>query len=256
MKIGIIGGAGVAATNKLNELIEVELTKNGAFRDCHHPEIIIWQATNAPSRSMFLEGKGKSFVEDYVEIAKQLKNCGCRKIFMCCNTAHFAIDEISQKANIEIVNLVQNVVQEVSKKKVNSVGLVVSDGCLKGKVYEKYFKQICPEVKIIYPNEVNQELVTKGICNIKNIHRFDSENSDERPKKIFKQVKEQLQKDGAEIVIMGCTDIRVDYYENENIDSLEVLKKVILAEIHMTERENNFIPVSKKIGSLESGAEK
>ena len=38
--IGIIGGAGVAATNKLNELIEIDLTSKGAFRDCHHPEII------------------------------------------------------------------------------------------------------------------------------------------------------------------------------------------------------------------------
>ena len=53
--IGIIGGAGVAATNKLLELIENKLTKEGAFRDCHHPEMIIWQATQAPSRSLFLE---------------------------------------------------------------------------------------------------------------------------------------------------------------------------------------------------------
>ena len=124
--IGIIGGNGVAATNKLNDLIEEEYTKNGAFRDAHHPELLIWQATQAPSRSMFLEGK--------------------------------------------------------------------------------------------------------GICNIKNTHRFDDINSEERPNFIFKRVREHLLIKGADIVVMGCTDIRVDYYDDRDIDSLEVLKKRIINE--------------------------
>lgn len=34
--LGIIGGAGVAATNKLNVLIEERFTKNGAYRDARH----------------------------------------------------------------------------------------------------------------------------------------------------------------------------------------------------------------------------
>lgn len=147
---------------------------------------------------------------------------------MCCNTAHYAIDEISQKADIKFINLVKEVVKEVTKKNVQSVGLIASDGCLKGMVYEKYFKEICPNTKIIYPDEKYQKLVTKGICNIKNMHRFDIKNSIERPNFIFRQVKNHLRKAGAEIVIIGCTDIRVDYYEKGNIDSLEILKKIII----------------------------
>ena len=36
--IGVIGSNGVAATNKLCQLIEEMGVKNGAFRDAHHPE--------------------------------------------------------------------------------------------------------------------------------------------------------------------------------------------------------------------------
>ena len=36
---------------------------------------------------------------------------------------------------------------------------------------------------------------------------------------------------GAEIVISGCTDIRVDYYNPSDIDSLEVLKDLILERV-------------------------
>lgn len=227
--IGIIGGAGVAATNKLNELIEIEYTKNGAYRDCHHPEIIIWQATQAPSRSMYLEGRGKSFIDDYIEIAKKLKLCGAKKILMCCNTAHYAIDEISKNANIEIINLVREIVKIIQCKNVNNIGLIASDGCLKGKVYEKYISELCPNINVIYPDADMQRLVTKGICNIKNQHRFDDINSSERPKTIFKQVHQHLKNRGAEIVVVGCTDIRVDYYDEDNIDSLEVLKNLIIS---------------------------
>lgn len=224
--IGIIGGAGVAATNKLQELIEIELTKNGAYRDCHHPEMIIWQATKAPSRSMYLEGKGESFIPDYINIAKKLKKCGTDKIAMCCNTAHYAIDEISKKADINFINLVEQCV--LRTKTYKKVGLVASDGCLKGKVYEKYFEKHCPDTEIIYPDKDYQKLVTKGICNIKNIHRFQNDN--ENPKVIFEKVQKHLSKKGAEKIIIGCTDIRVGYFDNNNIDSLEVLKELILNE--------------------------
>lgn len=231
MRIGIIGGAGVAATNKLNELIEIEITRNGAFRDCHHPEIIIWQATKAPSRSMFLEGKGASFIDDYVEIAQNLKKCGCEKICMCCNTAHYAIDEISQKAGIEIINLIEQVALKVKELGVKSVGLMASDGCLKGRVYEQYFNIICPEVKIIYPSNEYQKKVTKGICNIKNLHRFDCASSPEKPSNLFNKVYIHLKKKGAEKIIAGCTDIRVDYFYEDNLDSLEILKNAIMKNI-------------------------
>lgn len=228
--IGLIGGAGVAATNKLQELIEIELTKNGAFRDAHHPEMIIWQATQVPSRSMYLEGKGESFIPGYVDIAKKLKQCGADKICMCCNTAHYAIEEISKRADIKFINLVENCVIIAKKTGIHKIGLIASDGCLKGKVYEKYFKKHCPDIEIIYPNEKYQKLVTKGICNIKNIHRFDKENSIDKPDNIFKEIKKHLNKNGAEKIIIGCTDIRVGYYEKDNIDSLEVLKEIIINE--------------------------
>lgn len=107
--LGIIGGNGVAATNRLLELIEEKCTRNGAFRDAHHPEMIVWQATQAPSRSMYLEGKGESFISDYVNIGKKLKKMGCMELCMCCNTAHYAIDELSQKIDLPFINIIDEV---------------------------------------------------------------------------------------------------------------------------------------------------
>lgn len=228
--IGVIGGNGVAATNKLMELIENHYTKNGAIRDCDHPEIIVWQATKAPSRSMFLEGRGESFIPEYIEVAKKLKQCGAKKVAMCCNTAHYAIDEIKKGADVDFIDLIKEVVLNAKEKNIKKIGLMTTDGCRLAKIYDKYFEKFYQSAKLIYPNEEFQKLVTKGICNIKNLHRFDDEFSDENPDKIFKKVKKHLIENGADVVITGCTDIRVSYFEEDNIDSLELLKSAIIRE--------------------------
>lgn len=225
--IGIIGGAGVAATNKLNVLIENLFTLNGASRDAHHPEIIIYQATKAPSRSMFLEGRGKSFVDDYIRIGKKLKNAGATTLCMSCNTAHYAIDEIQKKTGLPFINLIAEVVTEVKNTNQKKIGLIASDGCLIGRVYEKYFNKIYPEARIIYPDKIFQQEVTRGICNIKNSNRFKEDFSTDRPKNIFAKVSNHLIQKKADIILIGCTDIRVDYFNPNSIDSLEVLAKKI-----------------------------
>ena len=103
MIFGMIGGAGVAATNCFNNKLENKLTSVGAYRDQHHPEVICYQATNVPSRSMYFEGRGPSFIPGYIDIAKRLERFGADILFMNCNTAHAAFDEISSAVNIGFI---------------------------------------------------------------------------------------------------------------------------------------------------------
>lgn len=231
MLIGILGGAGVAATNLLNHLIELEYTCHfGAIRDCDHPEIITWQATSAPSRSMFLEGRGPSFIEDYVHIVKKLHALGCDKIFMNCNTAHFAFDEIKKQSQAPLVNLVEETVKRTAKISPKRVGLLASDGCLQGKVYERYFKKYIPQAQIIYPDAEHQRMVTQGICNVKNQHRFDESCKESCPEHLFSEVCNDLRRQGADKIILGCTDIRVGFRDQSSdlIDSLFVMRDLIV----------------------------
>lgn len=228
--IGIIGGAGVAATNKLLTLIEEQFVSDGAFRDCHHPEMLVWQATKAPSRSMYLEGRGESFIDDYVQIARKLRDCGATMLCMNCNTAHYAIEEISARSGMSFINLIEEVAHEIKRRQLKKVGLVASDGCLIGKVYETWVQKCCPWVELIYPDAEFQKLSTLGICNTKNHHRLGAEESPERPRTIFSRVHQHLLDKGAETVVMGCTDIGVDYCNEMCIDSLRVLADAIIRE--------------------------
>lgn len=226
MKIGVIGGNGVAATNRLCDMIERKVTASGAFRDAHHPEMIVWQATSVPSRSMFLEGRGPDWRPDYIRIAKSLKALGCDIGCMCCNTAHYAVDEIAEKSGLKFINLLEGVATRVKGLGLGKVVMFCSDGARKFDIYGKVFKRICPEVELIYPPELDQALVTKVICGVKTRSRFDFE-----PRKILMEMIERTEVP----VILGCTDLRVAFCSqdvlpaNVAVDSLEQLADAIIS---------------------------
>lgn len=237
--LGIIGGNGVAATNRLLQIIEEKLTKSGAYRDAHHPEMIIWQATQAPSRSMYLEGRGPSWIDDYVEIGKKLKSCGCTKLCMCCNTAHYAIEELQDKIGLPFINLLDLVALECHHQGLRRVGIMCTDGLRNVGLYEKRFKKIAPEIHIVYPVEDYQRQVTLGICNAKKSKRFeDVANNQEHPYNCFARVCRHLTRDkNVDGIVAGCTDISNVFNLSGGkiayIDSLEVLANKIVSEVKM-----------------------
>lgn len=229
--IGVIGGNGVAATNKLCQLIEEMGVKNGAFRDAHHPEMIIWQATQVPSRSMYLEGRGDSFIPGYVSIGKKLKDCGCTELCMCCNTAHYAINELQEQIGLPFINLLVVVAKEANKHGAKRIGMMCSDGLRKIRLYDKWFEKVNDEMHLIYPDDEMQKLVTLGICNAKNSKRFDPED-DECPEKLLTKVCDRFLEQGDDCIVGGYTDINAVFCPKEwkgvyYVDSLNVLANYI-----------------------------
>jgi len=227
MKIGVIGGNGVAATNRLCDMVERKVTAAGAFRDAHHPEMIVWQATSVPSRSMFLEGRGADWRPDYIRIARQFKAIGCDVGCMCCNTAHYAVDEIERESGLKFINLLEEVARCAKSIGNLSYEVFCSDGARKFDLYGNAFAKIYPECKLVYPSEERQHQVTEVICGVKTKARLDGDSN---------LVKLAGLIDAATApVILGCTDLRVAYPNDASpvggklaIDSLECLADVIV----------------------------
>lgn len=227
MKIGVIGGNGVAATNRLCDLIERKVTARGAFRDAHHPEMIIWQATGAPSRSMFLEGRGEDWRPDYIRIARAFKSLGCDLGCMCCNTAHYAVDEIAKASELPFINLLEEVALAAKATGGKRFEIFCSDGLRKFDLYGKAFRKVAPDCDIVYPDEERQKLVTATICGVKTKARLETDENRVRL--------DALVESATAPVILGCTDLRVAYPNGAEVvrgrvavDSLEVLADAIV----------------------------
>ena len=234
MIIGVIGGNGVAATNLLCEIIETKVTASGALHDQDHPEMIVWQATHVPSRSMYLEGSGPNWIPDYVDIATKLKMFGCNLGCMCCNTAHYAIDEIQEKSGLEFINLLEEVVAKSKKTGLKRFEMLCSDGARKFDIYGPVFARDFPDAEIVYPSAERQKLVTKVICAVKSRDRFLHEGDPNSPKVLL----QELIQNASAPVILGCTDLRVAFAPDMLIDgkvavdSLECLADGILTRVN------------------------
>lgn len=230
MKIGVIGGNGVGATNRLVHLIERKRIAAGAFRDQHHPELVVFYKTQSPSRSMYLEGRGPSFIEGYIEDAKELKRLGCGAGCICCNTAHYAIDRIQDESGLPFINMLEEVAKKAKATGETRFELFGTDGARKFDLYGAAFRRIFPEAQIAYPSEDRQKLVTKVICDVKNKARLLPPENPESPISILKG----LIKSAKAPVILGCTDLRVAYSPDEQVgdgvavDSLESLAEAVL----------------------------
>lgn len=228
MRIGVIGGNGVAATNLLCEMIERKMTSAGAFRDAHHPEMIVWQATSAPSRSMFLEGRGPDWRPHYIEIARQFRQLKCDIGCMCCNTAHYALEDVETGSGLPFIDLLKEVALVAQSSGEKQFELFCSDGARKFDLYGKIFRRICPDVKLAYPDETRQNAVTQVICGVKTSARMERDN-------VPLQQLEVLVAGARHPVIFGCTDLRVAYGSQAElpsavaIDSLECLADKIVS---------------------------
>ena len=227
MKIGVIGGNGVAATNRLCDIVERKLTASGAFRDAHHPEMIVWQATSAPSRSMFLEGRGPDWRPDYIRIAKMFKSIGCDLGCMCCNTAHYAVKEVSEGSGLPFINLLEEVALAAKATGVERFEIFCSDGLRKFDLYGKAFAKVFPEAEVVYPSDERQKQVTETICGVKNKSRLEGMANLMRLQKLIEEAEAP--------VVLGCTDLRVAYPNDVwpvggklVVDSLEVLADAII----------------------------
>ena len=204
--IGVIGGNGVAATNRLCQLIEEMGIRNGAYRDVHHPEMIIWQATQVPSHSMFLEGRGDSFIPGYVDIGLKLKASGCSELCMCCNTAHYALNQLQEQIGLPFINLLEEVAKEANRQKAKRIGTICSDGLRKFKLYDHWFSKVNSEMILLYPEDDIQKLVTLGICNANNSKR-NKPNDNGFPETLFAKVCDWFCDHDVDCIVLGCTDI-------------------------------------------------
>lgn len=231
-RIGILGGAGVAASAELVRRIVDLVTEQGARFDQEHPEVILIQATQAPSRSLWLEGRGPSFVPSYVETATRLRQAGAGIVAMCCNTAHAAHAEIAAAADVQLLDLIElSVAEALVLAKGRPVGILSSSGTRLAGLYHKALAAAAPASVLLESDEAGQARVTEGIVAVKRGRRHGTAAAP-GPDRLFAEAADDLVTRGAGVVILGCTEIPLafppDWTAAPTVDTIDVLARACL----------------------------
>ncbi|MTI56442.1 aspartate/glutamate racemase family protein [Geosporobacter ferrireducens] len=208
--LGILGGMGPEATSYFfHQLIKATPVK----KDGDHIKTIIFNNPQIPDRTEAILGRGESPVEVMAKSARILEQVEVSTIFMPCFTAHYFFDEVQAQIHTPMTNLLKIIHHYIEEhhKDVKTVGILCTDGTIKSKIFEKELEHY----NIIYPQQdIQASCVVEAIYGEKGIKAGYTEGE---PAERLTKAAQHLKAQGAQLVIMGCTEIPLAF-KDESID--------------------------------------
>ena len=197
-RIGIVGGMGPMAGVYLQQLI-IEATP--AARDQDHLEVVCFTNPHVPERMRSLaEDGGRRYAEAVRASAQLVAGAGATCIAIPCNTAHARLREIQEGVEVPILDMIALGLDalEAAHGRGRRVGLLATIGTLRQQVYEG--RAGGRVAAWVLPEPGDQQRVAEAILAVK-VGRI----AEAAP--ILVPVVERLRDRGADVVIVGCTEL-------------------------------------------------
>lgn len=197
-KLGVIGGLGPMATALYMKMI-IEMTD--ARNDQEHIEMIIYNCPQIPDRTDYILGKSKlNPAPKMIEIGKKLVEDGAELITFPCVTANYFYEELAEGIKAPIINIIEEVCIYLKEQNIKKAGLMATSGTIASRLFQDTFEK--EGLSLALPEDEKQDDVMHVIYeNVKANKPVEM--------KCFNRVAEQLKKDGAEVIILGCTELSV-----------------------------------------------
>lgn len=216
--LGVLGGLGPAASAFFYERI---IENTDAVKDQEHIDMVILNHASMPDRTKaIISGETDEIIEKFSKDLKIFESLGVKNIAIPCNTSHAFYDKMQESTDIPIINMVNESVKYARKnfRDVKKIGIMATDGTIISKVYETECKK--QGINCIIPSPDRQKDVMHII--------YDEVKKGRKPsKKLFDGVTEELLSNGADVIILACTELSV-YREFEQIppiciDAMDIL---------------------------------
>jgi aspartate racemase len=197
--IGLIGGMSWESTVEYYKIINELVTEK--LGGIHSAKIIMHSFDFQEIEELQHSGKWDELTDLLVEKAILLKNAGADFIVICTNTMHLMADDIEKRANIKVVHIAEATGDAIINKKMNKVALLGTKFTMQKDFYKKVLKDKY-NIQTIIPNEEDMQIIHDIIYNELVIGKITHES-----KTKYINIIEKLAKDGAEGVVLGCTEI-------------------------------------------------
>lgn len=220
--IGILGGMGPLATADLFHKI-IELTK--AAVDQAHLPIVVANIPQIPDRTAALLRGGEDPTPHLLASAERLKHAGADFMIVPCNNSHYFLKQIHDSLPLPLLSMIDTTADVLHKQGVKAAGIMATSGTLQSHIYDDALQ--ARAIEAILPTDAEQKIIMEVIYDVVKAGHFDY---DPAP---FVAVIAALRARGAEILILGCTElpIAITMFELDGhfIDpTLEIAKAAIL----------------------------
>jgi len=197
--IGLIGGMSWESSIEYYRIInETAKAKLGGL---HSAKSIMYSVDFAEIEILQHQGKWAEAAQILVDAAKNLENGGADFIVLCTNTMHKVADDIQANVKIPLLHIADATAQLVKDSGIQKIGLLgtrftMEEEFYKGRLSQKY------GLSVDVPNAQEREVVHRVIYDELVVGKIQQHSKEK-----YINIIEQMVNQGAEGVILGCTEI-------------------------------------------------
>ena len=237
--IGIVGGMGpLAGLDVFKKIIE----ETTAQKDQDHPSVLLFSLPSTlPDRTEFLLGREKTNPAYAIaEILRKLEEAGATVAGIPCNTAHapeiFGVisEELAaRESQLQLVHLIEETTAFVKENfPGRRIGVLSTTGTRRTGLYKNALEQAGLEV--IEPGDSWQERIHATVYSEEYGIKANCCPVKEKAVSELKLAIAELKKLGADVILMGCTEIPLAITESEIhalpiVDANRVLARKLIA---------------------------
>lgn len=196
--IGLVGGTGWVSTLDYYRYFNELVFKN---TDGESTAEVIINSVNYPAiAKLTAAGKWDDITKIITEAALALQTAGADCILLGANTMHHIAPQVKAAINIPFIHIAEETGKEIKKKGLKKVALLGT----KYTMQLPFFKDVLAsmEIETIIPHENDIQIINDAIYKelaLGIITAVTKEN--------YLQIMQKLQQEGAEGIILGCTEI-------------------------------------------------
>lgn len=196
--IGLIGGMSWESTvtyyKIINEVVKEQL---GGL---HSAKVLLYSVDFQEIEECQCNGEWDKSAEILITAAKKLEKAEADFIIICTNTMHKVVSNIQSEIAIPILHIAEATAEKLLEEKVNKVALLGTKYTMKQDFYKE--KLIERGIEVLIPNDDDIEIINKVIYEELCLGIKSQESKTE-----YIRIIEKLKENGAQGVILGCTEI-------------------------------------------------
>ncbi|MFK0234957.1 aspartate/glutamate racemase family protein [Streptomyces vinaceus] len=198
--IGLLGGMSWESTAEYYRLLN-ELTRN-RLGGLHSARCVLYSVDFADIERLQAEGRWAEAGEVLAEAAQRLEAAGADLVLICTNTMHKVADRVQDALSVPLLHLADATADAVKRAGLTHVGLLGTAFTMEQEFYRGRLAASGLEVRV--PDAGGRALVHRVIYEelCRGVVREESRAS-------YQDVIQRLVADGAQGIILGCTEIEL-----------------------------------------------
>jgi aspartate racemase len=196
--IGLVGGTGWISTIDYYRIINQEVNKRLGGQTTG--KIVLYSVDFGEIDALHAKGDFEGVGALLTDASKKLVSIGADCILLCANTMHMHAERVQAAVPVPLIHIVEATAKQIRLKGMKRIGLLGTRMTMEREFYRKKLNDA--GIEVLVPDKDEREFIQRTINDelVKNLFLPKSKEG-------FLEIIERLKSQGAEGVILGCTEI-------------------------------------------------